>query len=321
MTRDDIEILKVLIDHAQSVAASDDSDGEAGAQVIFNARNEEGKSPVDYMNEFMGLFATNNAEVIEQLLRIKLNWLKLELDNGWTLLRHCVKEGLLTSFIVRALAHQLFRIKAADYIEILLNTHIEDLTLITSSGWTLLHHCAKEGIVTKTILRALQHQVNSMDSSKKTPIFHAKDLETVFMFLKEDLRGLKLELDDGTNIIQYCVDEGLVTSRYLSTSCEEDNYQQVKLLLKIPGIIDHETHDGLTGFVISLVKQNRDIIMAFLHSGIGSHDRNVFLASEFCRLPSVANKDLQRLIQQFLSTTQTERDGNICTVEKEKDAM
>ena len=266
-----IEILKVLVVHAESVTASDDGDGEAGAEAIFNARDEDGKSPMDYLGQRF-LFEANNAEIIEQLLAMKIKGLRLESDDGWT----------------------------------------------------LLHQCVSEGIVTPTILRALEHQLNIMDGNKKTPIFHAKKLETVLLFLNEDLKYLRSNLEDGTSLYQHCIDKGLI-SKGLSTVCEEENYEEVKILLKIPGIIDHETHDGLTGFAISLVKQNKDIIMAFLHSGIGSHQRNVFLASEFCRLPSVANIDLQRLIQQFLSSSQIGsiykqyRKRNIGNVDQEKD--
>ena len=223
--RDDIEILKVLISHAESVTASNDGDGECGADAIFNAGNEDWRSPVDYLGQLQEfLFETKKAGVMELLLQMKVKGLKWELDNGWT----------------------------------------------------VLHHCAKEGIVTPTILRALEHQVNAL-----------------------------VHQVNSTNI--------------LIERCEGENQDQVKMLLEIPGIIDHEMHDGLTGFVISLIKQNKDIIMAFLQSDVGSHNKNVFLASEFCRLPSVENKDLQISIRQFLSSQQTEMDASRDTIDKEKD--
>ena len=42
------------------------------------------------------------------------------------------------------------------------------------------------------------------------------------------------------------------------------------------------------------------VIMEFLKSGIGSHQRNINLASEFCRLPSVENKDLKNMLKDFM---------------------
>ena len=311
----DIDILKVLVQYAESAAASSGgAESGSAAKEIYNAKDKDGRRPVDY------LFGVKNAEVIEQVLQLKLEGLELEKENGLTLLHHCAKEGILTPTILRALQHQAFRLNDSESLEKCLSYDLKDLTLqYDDDGWTLLHHCAKEGIVTPTILRALQHLVNSMDSSKKTPIFYAKNSEIVEIFLDEKNLDLKVELDDHGTLLQHCLKEGIVKNTSLSSACEEENVRDVKLLLKSPGIIDHEMHDGLTGFAISLIKQNKDIVMAFLHSGIESHPRNLFLASEFCRLPSVENADLKNAIQQFMSSQQTGDERSQHILDKEKD--
>ena len=159
------------------------------------------------------LFEIKKAEVIEQLLQMNVKELKLELDNGWTLLHHCAKEGIVTPTILRALEHQvnsmdstkkspvdylgqelLFQTKDAEVIEQLLRMKVKGLKLELDNGWTLLHHCVKEGIVTPTILRKLEHQVNSMDSRKKTPINYADMSE------------------NGRQLLHQCVKEGILSS-------------------------------------------------------------------------------------------------------------
>ena len=372
--RVDIDILRVLVKYAEYVTASSKgAESESAAEDIFNAKDDYGKRPVDTIwlgTQHYGkrpvdtiLLETQHAEVIELLLlRMKLHFnadiieqvlkrnlkgLKLELDNGWTLLHHCVKEGIVTPTILKALEHQLnsldsskkievmFSAQHAEVVEILLNnfpmkfSEILGVKLEQDKGWTLLHHCVKEGIITPTILKALEHQVNSMDSSKKTPIFYAEKSEIVQLFLDEGIGDLKLdfrhflELGERGTLLQHCFNEGILTKTSLSTACEEENVCLVKLLLRTPGITDHERYDGLTGFAISLVKQNKDIAMAFLQSGIKSHSRNVFLASEFCRLPSVENIDLKNSIQQFMSSQETvhlhvERSQQIMDNEKDQ---
>ena len=87
------------------------------------------------------------------------------------------------------------------------------------------------------------------------------------------------------------------------------------MLHKIPATNEDETHDGLTGLAMSLVNQTKDamslvnqtkdIVIAFLQSG-NIHPRIVFLASEFCRLPSLENEELQSSIRTFLSSRQIE---------------
>ena len=109
------------------------------------------------------------------------------------------------------------------------------------------------------------------------------------------------------------------TAEILSTSCTGEEQNQVKLLQNIPGIIQDQTHDGLTGIAMSVVNQTKDIVIAFLQSGIVHPSSLVYLASEFCRLPSLENEDLQSSIRTFLSSRQIETSSSRDNIIEEKD--
>ena len=228
--------------------------------------------------------------------------------------------------------------KKADVIEMLLQLKVRGQCLqrtACENNWPILHHCTKEGIVRPSLLRpeSLEQQVNSLDKDRKTPIFYAETSEIVEMILNTEIDGTTLE-QEGRTLIHEFFRKGILTLEILSkiscinnkicakalhSACEEENTELVKMLLTIPKMIDEETHDGLTGFAISLLNQNTDIVMAFLNSGIASHSRNVFLASEFCKLTSVENTHLQSSLRQFLSTHEADINGTLCIVAKERD--
>ena len=106
-------------------------------------------------------------------------------------------------------------------------------------------------------------------------------------------------------------------SQILSTPCEDEEQNQVKLPQKIPITIEDGTHDSLTGLAMSLVNP-KDVVKAFLHSGI-LHPKIVSLASEFCRLPSVEKDDLQSSVRTFLSSRQIETSSSGDNIIEEKD--
>ena len=64
---------------------------------------------------------------------------------------------------------------------------------------------------------------------------------------------------------------------------EKDN-DWIKALLSISGIRDTPGEDGLTGFAISMVLKNVEVVPIFLRSGLQPKDDMIFLAQEFLRL-------------------------------------
>ena len=86
----------------------------------------------------------------------------------------------------------------------------------------------------------------------------------------------------------------------LSRACEGEFYGVVNRLLNVPGIVDDEGHDGLTGFAISLVRQHKETVKEFLHSGTEPRDKNMFLAREFLKVPSVVGTPLHKWITDFM---------------------
>ena len=325
---------------------------------------------------------------------------------------------------------------------------IENMVLENTKEWTtdhrcgtLLHKCAKRGILSPTIIAALRYQVDSLDGNGTTPLFYLTEMigapgsfDEVYHGL-QNLEKMKLELGYGSTLLHQCVDtveeeivipslieaftflqkihkrkkiselrsekvrilvdgkakhlkselqkamtflqccncnshdpilhnirNSLLISRvsrqsgrprrlseYLSGSnkasdkltaaamqlnwvvdgsgggtnnipkanpplavaCEKQDFELVDWLLKVPGILDHETCDGLTGFSISLAKQNHDIVMAFLHSGIKSHHHNVFLAKEFLEVSSVKNSRLHRALSTFIESETVRGGGQV----------
>ena len=340
----------------------------------------------------------------------------------------------------------VFYARCPEAVERYLSSGIESMGLETTKCGTLLHKCAKRGILSPAIIRALRYQVDSLDGKGKTPMFYLTErlgargtFDEVYIWLKK-LEKLKLEMGYGSTLLHQCVDaveeeivipsliealtflqrlnnrkktpelfsenvkmlvdgkskhlmselhkawtflrccscnirdsshhpimhnirNSLLSDRVsghvgrprrlseslkgnnslsekltaaaiqlnwdgpgggggggasntpyanppLAMACEKQNFELVDWLLKVPGILDHETYDGLTGFSISLAKQNRDIVMAFLHSGIKSHQHNLFLAKEFLEVSSVKNSRLHGALRDFIEQ-ETVRDGQL----------
>lgn len=226
-----------------------------------------------YLNK-SPVFIAEKSEIVEMFLRYYGGDLKLNLDDGWTLLQECTSKGIVTPEIMRALISQvvpsfgqryLFEVKQPEILEILLDAKLEGLQLELENGWTLLHECSRRGIVTAKIVQHLQHQVNRKNNCGDLPLS-------------------------------------------LVSLCEREFYDVANALLKIPGIDDSEAHDGLTGFAIALVRQHKETVKEFLHSMIEPRDKIMFLAREFLKVSFVAGTPLHRWIEDFMLNNQEDTD-------------
>ena len=102
-------------------------------------------------------------------------------------------------------------------IELYLTSGIADAVLERRDGWTLLHECAKQGIVTPVIIKALRHHIDRSDMDGKTPVFYLTEVygtpKTVELFALHTvhLERLRLELKAGWTLLHQCVEEEIVT--------------------------------------------------------------------------------------------------------------
>ena len=285
------------------------------------------------------LFKLNSLQMIEDWLemRIDADGLLLELENHWTLLHECVEKGIVTEKILKKLRHQsntlhkgrspVFIAQKAEIVEMFLKEYSGDLKLHLEDGWTLLQECATKNIITPEIMRTLVSQV--VPSFGPRYLFEVKQPEILEIMLEAKLDGLQLELENGWTLLHECSKKGIVTAKIvdnlkhqvncrnntgqlplsLPSVCEEELYEVLQSLLKIPGISDTESHDGLTGFAISLARQHKETVKEFLHSGIEPRDKIMFLAGEFLKVLSAVGTPLHKWIQDFMLNHQENMDS------------
>ena len=69
----------------------------------------------------------------------------------------------MRSMSVNSVTHHVSAELPPEAIELYLTSGIADAVLERRDGWSLLHECAKQGIVTPVIMKALRHHIDRSD--------------------------------------------------------------------------------------------------------------------------------------------------------------
>ena len=275
-----------------------------------------GKTPIFYLTENLG--ARGAFDEVYLWLK-KLEMLKLELGYGSSLLHQCVdtvEEEIVIPSLIEALTflqklnnrRKISKLLSAN-VKMLVDGKLDHLKSELHKAWTFLHGCScktqdnsSDQILHNIRNSLLNHHVSCQDGRPR----HLMDYLGGKNSLSEKLTAAAIQLNwdagDASNNSN--------ASPPLAMACEKQNFELVDWLLKVPGILDHETYDGLTGFSISLAMENHDIVMAFLHSGIKSHQHNLFLAKEYLEVSSVKNSRLHQALSDFIES-ETVKDGQL----------
>ena len=230
-------------------------------------------------------------------------------DDGWTLLHECVSNGTLTQKIMHTLRHQI--------------------NAVFEGSSPIFHARSLEAV--KMLIRTFGNQLElfrNPDNQHILDYFLQKS-----MSLDEYVVAATLQLEwDPSRIPQtyspmefareYRENWYAFTYTYppLASACEEEKADLVEWLLQIPGIRDHETYDGLSGFAIALAKQNVRCVRAFLKSDIAEQDQNqnLFLAREIMELDSIEDTAMQEALRDFITPNTSRELKQSCSTQDAK---